>query len=34
VYVPLGSYVQQTALRRAIEDRVVGPPLFWNIRRG
>jgi peptide/nickel transport system substrate-binding protein len=33
VYVPMGSYVQLTAMRRNIEDRVVGPPLFWNIRR-
>lgn len=34
VYVPMGSYIQLTALRRNIEDRVVGPPLFWNIKRG
>lgn len=34
VYVPLGSYIQLTALRRNIEDRVVGPPIFWNIKRG
>jgi ABC-type transport system substrate-binding protein len=34
VYAPLGSYVQLTGMRRNIEDRVVGPPLFWNIRRG
>ena len=34
VYIPLGSYIQLTALRRNIEDRLSGPPLFWNIRRG
>ena len=34
VYVPLGSYLQLTGLRRNLENRVVGPPLFWNIRRG
>jgi peptide/nickel transport system substrate-binding protein len=34
VYAPMGSYIQLTAMRRNIEDRVVGPPLFWNIRRG
>jgi peptide/nickel transport system substrate-binding protein len=33
VYVPLGAYLQMTGLRRNLEDRVVGPPLFWNIRR-
>jgi peptide/nickel transport system substrate-binding protein len=34
VYVPMGSYVQLTAMRRAVEDRISGPPLFWGMKRG
>ena len=33
VYVPLGAYLQMTALRRNIENRISGPPIFWDIRR-
>jgi peptide/nickel transport system substrate-binding protein len=33
IYVPLGSYLQNTGLRRNLEGRVVGPPLFWGIKR-
>jgi len=32
-YVPLGSYVSMTAMRRDLVDRVVGPAIFWGIRR-
>lgn len=32
-YVPLGSYVSMTAMRRDLVDRVVGPAMFWGIRR-
>ena len=33
-YVPLGSYLSMTAMRRDLVDRVVGPAMFWGIRRG
>ncbi|WP_135466222.1 ABC transporter substrate-binding protein [Crenalkalicoccus roseus] len=33
VYVPLGSYLSIMAMRRNLEGRVPGPPVFWGIRR-
>ncbi|WP_245215043.1 ABC transporter substrate-binding protein [Pararoseomonas indoligenes] len=33
-FVPLGAVVNYTALRKDLRDRVVGFPIFWNIRRG
>jgi peptide/nickel transport system substrate-binding protein len=33
VYVPCGAYLSITALRRNLEGRVLGPPLFWGLRR-
>ncbi|MGG5822271.1 ABC transporter substrate-binding protein [Falsiroseomonas sp. HW251] len=32
-YVPVGSYLSITALRRNLVDRVAGMQLFWNLRR-
>ncbi|MCW3475240.1 ABC transporter substrate-binding protein [Limobrevibacterium gyesilva] len=31
--IPLGCVYRSTAMRRDLKDRVVGMPLFWNIRR-
>lgn len=31
--IPLGCVFRSTALSRSLRDRVVGMPLFWNIRR-
>ncbi len=31
--IPLGSVFQSTALRRDLKDRVLGFPIFWNLRR-
>jgi len=33
-FIPLGGYYANTALRRDLRDRVMGFPMFWNIRRG
>ncbi|HYZ31878.1 MAG TPA: ABC transporter substrate-binding protein, partial [Crenalkalicoccus sp.] len=33
IYVPLGAYLSITALRRDLKDRVMGFPMFWDIRR-
>jgi peptide/nickel transport system substrate-binding protein len=32
-FIPLGSYLSATAFRADLTDRVVGIPVFWNIRR-
>ena len=32
--IPLGCFYSNTALRRDLADRIPGPSLFWNIRRG
>ncbi|NMJ44020.1 ABC transporter substrate-binding protein [Roseomonas sp. JC162] len=32
-YVPIGSYMSMTAIRRNLTGRVPGLALFWNIRR-
>jgi peptide/nickel transport system substrate-binding protein len=32
-YVPVGSYLPMTALRRNLVDRVAGMQLFWGLRR-
>jgi ABC-type transport system substrate-binding protein len=32
-YIPLGSYMSITSLRRNLADRVLGLALFWGIRR-
>jgi peptide/nickel transport system substrate-binding protein len=32
-YVPLGEYIQRTALRRNVTGMVKGIPVFWNIRK-
>jgi peptide/nickel transport system substrate-binding protein len=32
-FVPLGAYWQDTALRRDLEGRVPGIPVFWGLRR-
>jgi peptide/nickel transport system substrate-binding protein len=32
-YLPLGEYVQRTALRRNVTGMVKGIPVFWNIRK-
>jgi peptide/nickel transport system substrate-binding protein len=32
-YVPVGSYLPITALRRNLTDRVAGMQLFWGLRR-
>jgi peptide/nickel transport system substrate-binding protein len=32
-YVPLGEYIQRTALRRNVTGMVTGIPVFWNIRK-
>jgi peptide/nickel transport system substrate-binding protein len=32
-YVPLGSYMSITAIRRNLADRVLGLALFWGLRR-
>jgi len=32
-YVPLGSYLSLTALRRNLTGRVPGLALYWGIRR-
>jgi peptide/nickel transport system substrate-binding protein len=32
-YVPVGSYLPITALRRNLADRVAGMQLFWGLRR-
>jgi peptide/nickel transport system substrate-binding protein len=32
-YVPVGSYLSITALRRNLTDRVAGMQLFWGLRR-
>jgi len=33
IYVPCGSYLSLTAVRRNLADRVMGPPIFWNLKR-
>jgi peptide/nickel transport system substrate-binding protein len=32
-YVPLGSYLSIMARSRNLVDRVMGPPIFWSIKR-
>jgi peptide/nickel transport system substrate-binding protein len=32
-YVPLGEYIQRTALRRNVTGMLKGIPVFWNIRK-
>lgn len=32
-FIPLGSFLTMTALRRNLSGRVPGLPVFWNIRR-
>ena len=32
-YVPLGEYIQRTALRRNVTGMIKGIPVFWNIRK-
>jgi peptide/nickel transport system substrate-binding protein len=32
-YVPLGEYIQRTALRRNVTGMLPGIPVFWNIRK-
>lgn len=32
-YVPLGEYIQRTALRRNVTGMLQGIPVFWNIRK-
>jgi peptide/nickel transport system substrate-binding protein len=32
-YVPLGSYLSIMARSRTLVDRVMGPPIFWGIKR-
>ena len=32
-YIPLGEYIQRTALRRNVTGMVKGIPVFWNIRK-
>jgi peptide/nickel transport system substrate-binding protein len=32
-FVPLGAYRSNTVLKRSLEGRVPGLPLFWNLRR-
>ena len=32
-YIPLGAYLQTTAYKGYLRDRVKGFPIFWNIRR-
>ena len=34
LYVPVGAYWSQTALRRNLVDRVIGFALFWGLRPG
>jgi peptide/nickel transport system substrate-binding protein len=31
--IPLGAIFRSTALRSSLKDRVIGMPIFWNIRR-
>jgi len=33
VYVPLGAYLSITAMRNNLQNRVSGPPIFWDIKR-
>ncbi len=33
-YIPLGSYMSMTSLRKDLKDRVQGFAMFWNIKRG
>lgn len=32
-YIPLGSYMSMTALKKDLKDRVDGFAIFWNIKR-
>jgi peptide/nickel transport system substrate-binding protein len=32
-YVPLGEYIQRTAMRRNVTGMIKGIPVFWNIRK-
>ncbi len=32
-YIPLGEYIQRTALRRNVTGMLKGIPVFWNIRK-
>src|SRR5262249_37450791 len=31
--IPLGAICRMTAFSRSLKDRVIGMPIFWNIRR-
>ena len=32
-YIPLGEYIQRTAMRRNVTGMIKGIPVFWNIRK-
>lgn len=34
LFVPLGAFRSNTVMKRSLQGRVAGMPIFWNLRRG